>query len=51
MLSPTIVLPAIGATTMLAAGWATYGTIFFPLWLIEAAGAVCLGWLAFRGVR
>ena len=48
MLSPTIVLPAIGAVLMAGAGVVTYGTAFFWLWLIEAAGAVVLGWLAFR---
>lgn len=49
MLSPVTALPAIGAVLILGAGLATYGTVFFWLWLVETGGLVAISFIAFRG--
>lgn len=45
MPAPTIVLPMIGAAIMLLAGFLTWGTPIFWVWLLESGALAVLGCL------
>jgi hypothetical protein len=45
-MTPTILLPVIGAFFLLVAGVITWGTPFFWLWFVVALGMIAVGRLA-----